>query len=171
MKISEIRKAIGQIGRERKDLAARLEEAKQRREFLQTAPLPKDELVTSLCSLIDRDAARYSSGLKRSIEGMLRKPFYDWRASHFNLLGSCNGVTHQDDRIPRPLLAFAFNDLLKQAMRRAVDEWSEYPEPGPPMAERRREIEQLDAEIEDLTNKIAEIDRETDQAGIKRLES
>src|SRR5690606_42158718 len=64
------------------------------------------------------------------------------------------------------LLTSVLSPLLKDAIRRAMVD-AEWPDAGPPLADRQREIKRLEREIADLEAQLATMQQTAEEQGIR----
>lgn len=172
--LDSIRKALGDVAAEVRQTERQVEELKQQREWLESAPLPREEFEAKLCRLIDMLAERdldrgkgFPWKMRKHVDGLIHRPLWEADPAKWDLF-ALNPTNANQHGVTGEVLTWYLRDLLYDGVKRAVAAM-EYPdaEAGPPLAEREQRIPQIDAEIEQLEARVAEVRAEADRAGIQ----
>ncbi len=156
-----IKKQLSALGDERAELYNKLEKARQRREDLQTLPLPLDEHIDNICHLVDQKAAHFTDDLRRRTLPYENKPLRD-------IDPMVSLLTHGESVGGQALewmLCGLFTDQVKDGIRRTAQSW-DWPKAGPPKREREAGMVKLDKIIADLERKLEEFDNFAEQNGV-----
>jgi len=155
-------KQLSALGDERAQMFIKLEKARQRHMYLQTAQLPKDEYIDKLLRLVDVNASYFSDDLQRRTAAFTNRPL-----TEINPLTSLltDGQNVGGQALER-MLCGLFTDQVKEGIRQTVRSW-DWPKAGPPLREREAEIIKLEKTIADLEDKLKELDSLANQTGIE----
>jgi len=162
----KLKKSIQDVNVQANSLRQTIEEKKQRRDFLETAPLSRNELAEKVCEMIDAHGAQYPERLSMALEFSKFKPLFDFKASNLALVNTTGGGA-TEGQLPKVNAYWIFADLYKQRLSDAIDvmDWPDN-EVGPPLAERQTELKKLDKEIMKLEGQLQDIRQSAEQAGI-----
>jgi len=169
--LTEIREKFSSVNRDIKQKAKKLEQFKQKRDYLHNAPVTPKELADGLCGIIDAKAQRYPETLARMEKNIRHQPFYDIANSGHGIMAPFSLKA----TVSPEALAWLCGDVIKQRIHDAVkhqafiQEWGGFDDAGPPLLERKKRIAELDVEIEALEKEIDEI-RQSAQAAIAALD-
>lgn len=165
--INPFRKSTESIEGEILALRAALNEKKDRRQYLLTAPRAREEQIQMACGLIDAMGAGYEERLKASSAHDLINPAKEninpstWAGP---LLARREHMSPSPELLQQNLCAL-LGPLFKEAMREHIERMDIVC--GPPAAEREAELIRLSAEITELEQDIEELR----SLAISRLES
>lgn len=144
---------FAELRNEQAQLEKRLDVCLRRREDLHTLPLPKEDFIKSVESLIEKADSGYPSDLKHTLESLVKSPAERPNWPKFNPL-----TTFLSTPSPSALL-FIFRKQIAAGVREALTTWDWPDKVGPPQAERFKELEKLDKEIADLQQQLETIKR------------
>ncbi len=161
----KLKKTIASVGAEANRFRSEIETKKQRRDYLETAPLPAEEFCDGLDRMIDMHAATYPAQLLDAVRGLINTPQYDFESAYLDLLSIRGGSAHPGT-LQKENACWFFGALIKQRIRDAVVITWPAGESGPPLAERQVEIEKLDVEISALEAKLVDLRDSAERAGI-----
>ncbi len=161
----KLKKTIASVGHEANKLRSEIETKKQRRDYLETAPLPVSEFCDGLDKMIDAHGSGYPAQLLDAVRGLINTPQYDFESAHLDLLSIRGGSAHRCT-LQKENACWFFGALIKQRIRDAVIDIWPTEESGPPLVERRLEIEKLDVEISALEAKLVDLRESAERAGI-----
>lgn len=167
-----MRGALSGVAQEGGALRAKLGTLERRLQDLQTMPLPRKEVADMVCAMIDESAGVYLERLSVSLTHVFSNPLQNHviNINHDegsrNALVVCQAIGNNPNLVtPKTLersLCYLFNEQMKSGVRRAIEDMP-YPDVvGPPMAERLREIEKCDRDIEIVKKQIEELRLEMD---------
>jgi hypothetical protein len=157
---------LQKLAGEAKALRAQIEEKKQQRDALEVLPLPRDDLATTLCDWVDQEARAFPEHLAAGIQFLIRKPNLELPGRGFALLHTGSGGRSDSAHVPPANLCYLLGDMIKENLRKAVDE-IEYPEEvGPPRSERPALMKKLDSEIQKLEKQLGDLVANADAIGI-----
>jgi hypothetical protein len=161
--VSALQRAVETAARERAALADELAKLEAERAALDSAPLPKSDMQAQLFRYLDTQGERFTANLERGLELVHRKPQLNLAElqSAFPLLTPVGGSA-LDER----LVAAAFSDALK-AQIRASFEAMEWPDAGPPLAQRATLRARLDRQIADVRSRLTAADETAHAAGVQ----
>ncbi len=161
----KLKKTISSVGHEANKLRSEIEEKKQRRDYLETSPLPVSEFCDGIDKMIDVHAATYPAQLLDAVRGLINTPQYDFESAYLDLLSIRGGSAHRGT-LQKENACWFFGALIKQRIRDAViDIWPEQ-EAGPPAKERQVEIRKLGSEIDKLEDQLKALRESAEAAGI-----
>ncbi len=149
---------LAAIGDERAQVLSRLEKAKQRREDLQTLALPIDEHIEKLCRQVDVRAQEFNSVLERLTGPLKSRPLGDLHPAN----SLFNDVIVVNTPKLENILCGLLTDQIKAGIKKTAQTWN-WPEAGPPLAERKIELTELDKNIAAFENKLREFGNLADQ--------
>lgn len=171
--LDSIKKALGDVAAEVRQSEQRIETLKQERERLESAPLSREELAAGLDDMLDaqvhNERVNYPKRLALALEGLQHDPFFEYADASLDLVNTL-GKASDERYTPRENLLWFLGDLVKQRVRDAInDESFDWPDAdaGPPLAERRTRITEIDREVEKLEQRVGEIRAEADRAGVR----
>lgn len=161
--VASLAALTSKLREERGALLAQIERAKQERDALTTAPLPKTEVIAKLDRLIDSSLLRFDENLERALERVQHRPTLDYNSLEggFPFLMLMNGKATLDQELIVGLLGTA----LRERCRAVVGRMS-WPNAGPTMQERTRLRARLDEQIADCEERLAAMDSGLAAAGI-----
>ncbi|MCC6709714.1 MAG: hypothetical protein IT492_19345 [Gammaproteobacteria bacterium] len=143
--------------------------AKERKQFLESAPRCREDAIAALHSFIDASADFYSNGAHyvQSEFAPLKPspPMIAQRAALIAAPSAGGGGSPAQMAVLQGLLCFAMNDELKAATRRLCETW-DFSNAGPPMAARATELEKLKGVIFKLETELNEMSNKAAQMGI-----
>lgn len=154
---AKIKGALGAATDELATIRAKLETLRQRREYLQVAPLPREDVTAAVVARVDRLAADYPRQLSRYLNGTnitttrheklgrladFVRPLHLVAAS-----GTTNSTTAA--QFSEAALCYLLGDTLKARLQAALAEADlDWPaEVGPPAAQRTAELQTLEQQI------------------------
>jgi hypothetical protein len=156
----KIRSALGGATSELATLRAKLEQLRQRREYLQAAALPREDVMAAIVARVDRLGADYPRQLKRYVEASAvtatRYEKLGRLADHVRPLHlvAANGATNSapTTTLSEAALCYVVGDAIKARLLAALAEadlaWPT--EVGPPAAQRAAELQTLERQIAEL---------------------
>jgi|GEM_PF-3493365 len=150
--LDQIRSALKAWSSELGKLEQELETAKQRREYLQTAPLPAAELADIVVADI---VAKGKQEFERTLGHVLATANHDpmnpnrpgGGISSPPILRNPYGGLGAQGGACAHRLAYLLREPLGAAIKDAISTFDGYPEAGPPLAERRKELAKLEKQI------------------------
>lgn len=162
---TEVAKVTQQLG----EMRAELERKLRRREELQRAPLAKEDLLAMLETWVDAEASKYPDALRKALQFIIRNPGQALGSESCPGVGLLTATFHVGEvGSPEHLqknLFFYFRDQFKAGFRKAVAEMK-IDGAGPTLAERARELAQLDTQIAELQDTLDLVAREAVASGI-----
>lgn len=164
MDFTSLKKATATVKTQVNTLREDLERLRREREFLETAPLPRSEVKRLLAEWIDQARAKYPKGLAIAIRHVMFSP-NDTIGNRPVQLLTILPNTQTPDRVQQLSLLWCFADQIKQGINSAVDAM-DWPEAGPPRAERASKLAELNDEIEKLEQQLADFIRDAALAGL-----
>lgn len=167
MDFSLFKKTIQDAASQAKKLQADIEQKKQRFEYLQTAPLSREELSAELCKMVDNRAQKYVERLEVALQPQRNQPFFNYASNQHLAVLECNGGGAITKSIPAENLMYLFGDQVKQRLADAVNAMDWPTEVGPDMASRKQEMEKLSKEINSLEGKLSELLSDAAAAGVQ----
>jgi len=166
-----IKKSINDLTGALKKTQLEIESKKQRREQLQTLPPCKADVLEMMMGYIDKRAAVYPERFLEGIKYYMRKPLELSKCDDHGYIAPrvIDATDNPDDfanvRGAQENMFFLFGDQIKNGLKKAIDA-VDWPQSGPPIAERFKEIAELDTAIAELEEKEAEICQQARNAGI-----
>ena len=150
--LEKLRESVLKWRQEVDKLEATLEAKLQRLEYLQTSPLPADEVADVVVNAMLAHGKRdFHNHLDRKLDHAVRHPLADaesqWRPDLLSKLG-------QPTEANVFSLVWILRDRVAEALRREIVESECLPEGGPPKAERLTEIPKLERDIQKLRQRI-----------------
>lgn len=144
--------------------AAELEQLKQQRDELETAPLPKADFAALIERYIDAQLAVFDANVAAAVDRLKHRPNVDFEQMRggFPLLQMMDGSGQLDERLLVALLADAVKGRVRAALNRM-----DWPVVGLPLAARPAARQRLDAAIEAAERTILEMDAAAQEAGVK----
>lgn len=143
---------------------ADLERLKQERDELETAPLPKADFAAQIENYIDAQLAVFDANVAAAVDRLKHRPSVDFAQMRggFPVLQMMDGSGQLDERLLIALLADAVKGRVRAALNRI-----DWPDAGPPLAERPAARQRLDAAIEAAEKNLNEMDAAVAQAGVR----
>jgi hypothetical protein len=164
---TKIRAALGDIAAMDKDLGEKITATEAKIAELKSAPLSKADYMAHMQSSIDAVGQAYIARLTHRIEADMQRPALDFAEpdANYRIFAPLSPDGHQ--RVTPEALAFFFGDALKKQAVAAVKAVT-WPtdKAGPPLAERKLELERLNQELASLQKQRAELRREAADAGL-----
>lgn len=158
-KFADLIASLGVVRSERAKVERRLEESRQELGALRKAPLCRADALAALESYVDACNQRFAENLLLMLRRFNRdgvRTFAEVGGGLPLLRDATNGAL--DDR----LLTAVLSEPLKIAIRAAM---KSYTCPGTlPLAKREARSAELEAEVQELTRQLAEIETATDAA-------
>lgn len=143
-----------------------LETKRQRLCYLQEAPLPAAELADMVIEIMTRRGdAEFHNHLDIALAPAITHPMRD--AAETTWFPGLLGFFQTPDKVQASTLFYLLREPLAKALRRELVAWPDYPESGPPRAEREAEIPRLEKEIESLITKIEAERSAAEAAGLE----
>lgn len=157
-----IMSSVKAAGDARQKMERELEDWRQERDNLVTAPLPLDEHLARINVAVDRASDQYLEHLRRNLNGLERDPF----AGPPNPMSCFALHSAEPQAIQRTLFAL-FPDEVKAGIRRLYEERADWSDVGPPLVERQKRIAELDEKIASHETMLEEMSREADAVGLR----
>lgn len=156
-------------------LRAQRGELQRQREDLRALPVPRSELADVVCRWVDRRGKHYVAGLPLALDYFIRHPeeLYQDKAGvaggselHVPLMSAMTRGGYADREkglvydVPIEAgLFYLLGEHVKKSIRQAIEKDMSYPElVGPPRAQRKAKLSELDAGIKKLDEQIEEIE-------------
>lgn len=154
---------VRDLGAERSAAVLTIESLRQQRDALDTAPLPKSDLVQQLDVYVDAQLAVFDGNLRRALERIANRPNLNLQelAQGFPLLTMMDGAGAIDERLVVALLGAGAKKRCAAVV--AAMDW---PTAGPPASERAALREQLDAQIAAAQASLDEVDKALGEMGV-----
>jgi len=147
-----------------------IERRKQRLEYLEAAPPPREDVIDQLLAEVDRFADKFGDHLVAHARQVFSaNPLRSVRPSLSEADTGWPFLAHRHGNrstVHIQLLTSVLAPLLKDAIRRAMAD-AEWPDAGPPLADRQREIARLEREIADLEAQLATMQQTAEEQGIR----
>lgn len=144
--------AFKKVKNEEQSVKADLQAALKRREDLHTLALPREDVIDMFCGWVDDLARHFPQKMQKRHENILHGPLRNWNIVNFNPLALWN-----NDKIEPMAMAFVFNSALKEGIAGAIKKWDWPEDVGPPLADRKKEIAELDKTIAELQERLDKI--------------
>lgn len=131
------------------ELKDTLEKDKRRREDLMTLPLCRSDRIALLDAWVDQHVKNYPAALQPALDGAFGSPDIPNTPGNLVELFTVTahvGFTGSLSHLQKALF-FYFPDAFKAGFRRAIEAMPPNENEGPPMVDRRIEIEKLDKAI------------------------
>lgn len=161
----KIRDSVNSLAAEVQGIRSDIEQKKQRREDLQTLPIPKAEMVAEIGAWIDAQNDATREHAQRVVNQLLNRPTKPLQ--EFNIIPLLSNPADGRHLVGQQHLLLMLGDLIKDQLPAWLDR-IDYPEVvGPPRAERMAELVKLDKEIDKLERQEAELLEQAAQAGIQ----
>jgi len=144
--------------------AAEVEALKQQRDELDTAPLPKADFAALIEKYVDAQLAVFDQNVAAAVDRLKHRPSVDFEQMRggFPVLQMMGGDGRIDERLLLALLADAVKGRVRAALNRI-----DWPDAGPPLAERPAARQRLDAAIEAAEKNLNDMDAAVAEAGVK----
>jgi len=142
---------LGKKQNQIKTLTTELEKKKQRRDYLETAPMNNKHLSEYLCECVDLQASQWSARLKQGANLLRDRPFREPR--NYLVLENYGGMSKAGVIAPVNIYGI-FRTAINEAITSEVMSWPQPEYAGPSLAERKSEIETLNGEILSLESKL-----------------
>jgi len=162
---NKLKKTISDIGTKTQTLREMIEAKIEERDFLQTAPLPREDFARNICNMLDKQAEVYPERMAQYLGGIINKPMFDFNNPYLDLVAASGGSI-QPGTLPKVNALWFFGAVIKERITDAIMIMDYPQEVGPPLAERQPAIEKLNAEIEKLELQEAELREQAEAAGI-----
>lgn len=163
LNFTKLKSMLGDVAARRRELEGQIETLLQRREDLASLPLPKSDFLEFMSACIDDHKADYIERLERQINQhhenghpLCLKPSKNWP-----VLAPWSGQVNVI--VPGAILCL-LGPEIKTRLAQLVGEM-QWPDAGPPLAERRDELEKIDKEITKLEAELGEIRAFADPVG------
>lgn len=161
--LRSLRSAVTGARQSLQALQARIEELRQEREALQSAPLAKADVLELLDGWLGSAAAGYPAALERALAPIRARGIAArarLQASPQIFCGPLNAPTRDgaptDWSSLQAALLYVLGDRIRDAMRQAVGAM-DWPEAGPPLAQREARLSEIEAELAQLERDDAEL--------------
>lgn len=167
MNIEKLKAEVRAFFSERKKSAKELEKLRQRRDFLQNAPLPRDDVIEIVQTAVSRHEEKVHESFDRWARNVLPKNDPRQTESLCSGINPLNLAQIGDEIVLRSILCVVAKDFLIAEATRAINA-ADWPDDiGPRRVERARELAKLDAQIASLEETLASLDQEASAAGLQ----
>ncbi len=161
--LSSLTTAIHGVRDQAQAIRRNIDRLKARRKELGLLPLPKTDVLSGVLEYID---AREKSWADDALPLML-KPFLSADGARLDVpVIESNGSYHEQNKVHPGAIYGLLGDALKDAIRARIMAMPWPDKVGPTRAERRAEIERIDAELADLESGLKKILAEARTVGV-----
>lgn len=161
--LRSLRSAVTGARQSLQGLQARIEALRQEREALQSAPLAKADVLELLDGWLSNAGARYPAALARALAPIRDRGMsapIRLQESPQVFCGPLGATAREGEPTSwstlQAALIYALGDRIRDAMHQAVGAM-EWPESGPPLAQRQARLTEIEAELAQLEHDEAEL--------------
>lgn len=123
---------------------------------LKSLPLPREDLISGVCSMLDAQAKRYPESLAQTLDAVISNPQFDFKNSQLDLISN-SGNFAQPGTLPRQNALYFFGDIIKEKISSAIEAMPYPAKVGLPLSKRQPLIKKLETEITQLENDISDL--------------
>ncbi|MCL7486648.1 MAG: hypothetical protein M8357_00550 [Desulfobulbaceae bacterium] len=159
----KLKAALGDLAAMVREREAAREKLLQRIDELNGLPLPKEDALEMLNRTVDMGKQDYIDRLSRLINESFHKNGMTPRAGNAQLLAphSAGGI---NSILPVAIYGL-FQNQLTESLARIIQDM-EWPEAGPPLAERKAELEKLNRDLGKVESELEELKNSAKSAGV-----
>jgi hypothetical protein len=150
------------LAAERATAAASLEYLRQQLDELDSAPLPKRDVISQLEQSIDAQLDAFDANIVAAVQAVMHRPTLDLGAVKFPIIEAMNGPAGIDARLVVALLS----DVAKSRVTKVIGEM-DWPDAGPPAKDRPKLRAKLREEIATTSAVLEQINAALSQANIQ----
>lgn len=163
----KLKTALGELRSEHGVIKKKREKLLQRREDLYSLPISKEDFINIMSEGINTHAEEYIKKMQLTV-------------NEFNGRGNGLRTAHQVSTLPvlapwsgdgnykiLPMAIFAlFGEEMKTSLSKVVSNL-DWPEAGPPLSARKKEIDNIDKEISKLDTELEKLNTIANQSGVE----
>lgn len=163
--LRKLKAALGGVADMERNLMGKREKLLQRIEELYQMPVSKEDALEYLGQVIDTGAAEFHDRLKQQLDATLaNKNAMTGLPQTFPLFAPNSGQSWMT--VTGPSLYGLLGPVIKSSLEKVIADM-DWPEAGPSIAERQKEIEKINKELAKIESELAELQAAAKASGVE----